>query len=142
MKPHAVQCAALMVLLVSLTACTRKDRMMSLPCRARSRSTAKSFPARAFPFNRCKIDDKKITPGPGSGARCDAEGRYKLVTINDEAGAVVATHKVKIFAKNPDDPTSVESFPPEFNYQTTLTFEVPAGGTTEANFELTTKPAE
>ncbi len=87
--------------------------------------------------------------GPSSVAECDDTGRFVLKTISGEDGAVVATHTVRISSVGPPRDTSgdtnvgplpVDAFPPQFNTDSTLTFEVPAGGTTEANFPLTKSP--
>jgi hypothetical protein len=87
------------------------------------------------------------TPGPGSTARCDPEGRFQLNTIRDEPGAVIGLHNVRIFSYSPESPikddggtvSKKEMIPDRYNYASTLTFEVPANGTSNADFELTTK---
>jgi hypothetical protein len=88
------------------------------------------------------------TPGPGSTAMCDGTGAYELKTVRGEAGAVVGPHSIQIFAHGPLQPTSSddtgpppkEAFPERFNVNSELTFEVPADGTTAADFRLTTAP--
>jgi hypothetical protein len=87
-------------------------------------------------------------PGPGSYAFCDASGHFELKTIRDEPGAVVGPHAVRITSPRPPGNSASDSdtgpafkdpIPTKYNYQTELTFTVPQGGTTEANFELTSK---
>lgn len=85
--------------------------------------------------------------GPGSTARSDASGTFELRTIRDESGAVVGLHNVTIYpnyAKS-SSPGGADSggravigpdIPRKYNYESTLTFEVPAGGTDSANFQL------
>jgi hypothetical protein len=86
------------------------------------------------------------TPGPGSAGKADADGRYELETINQESGAVVGMHKVQIRTPRQQPPGNNDSgsaapphkeiIPARYNDETTLTFEVPEDGTTEANFPL------
>lgn len=94
------------------------------------------------------IADGSDNVGPGSTGRCDEQGRYTLMTIHDEPGAVVGRHRIRIVSYSPESPvvgdsdargTPKEKFPTKYNYQTTLEFEVPAAGTDQANFELTSK---
>ena len=90
-------------------------------------------------------------PGPGSTGRTDQQGRYRLTTINDEIGALVGMHKVKIYSYSPEDApvgdsdvdavASAERVPEQYNYRTQLKFEVPAAGDLEADFHLTTGAA-
>ena len=89
------------------------------------------------------VGDSK-TVGPGSTAKCDNEGRFVLKTLNDDDGAIVGEHRVRIYsfsaetAGNSDTDTGrVEKIPHKFNYQSKLTFTVPSGGTDAANFDLT-----
>ena len=85
-------------------------------------------------------------PGPGSTAFCDDAGRFELKTVRGEPGAVVGLHGVQIYAHGPaksvakdtdDGPQVTEAFPAKYNVESQLTFEVPAEGSTAANFELT-----
>jgi hypothetical protein len=90
------------------------------------------------------------TPGPSSMGRADGEGRFELMTIRDESGAVVGKHRVLITTPRParssasdtdaGQPVHKEMIPARYNTSTTLTFDVPADGTTAANFDLTSKP--
>jgi hypothetical protein len=87
-------------------------------------------------------------PGPGSTAYCDEAGRFELKTVRGEPGAVVGVHSVQIYAHGPPQPTTgdtnvgppgKEAFPAQFNVETQLAFEVPAEGTTTANFKLSSR---
>jgi hypothetical protein len=87
-------------------------------------------------------------PGPSSQARTDKDGRFTLqLATGKGSGAVVGKHKVSITAYEGDDGGVVSSgsdmkpFRPEllgddYNAKTKLTFDVPSGGTDDANFNL------
>jgi hypothetical protein len=85
------------------------------------------------------------TPGPGSTGRCDEAGRYVLKTIRDEPGAVIGTHRVRIYSFSPESPVSQdgdaglpkEQFPDRYNYGSKLTFDVESAGSETADFRLT-----
>jgi hypothetical protein len=89
-------------------------------------------------------------------------GEYKLVTIDHGPGAVVGMHQVSITkptspadevksaasdysgvaADMAVDPTKISAFEPipeRYNTKSELTFEVPSGGSTEANFDIKSK---
>ena len=89
-------------------------------------------------------------PGPGSFGITDADGRYKLKLVGKETpGGVVGKHKVRFdpYSDEPSDPTSDRPFrpkkampkiPPKYNQpEALIEFEVPAKGTTTADFQLT-----
>ncbi|MBM3983422.1 MAG: DUF4198 domain-containing protein [Planctomycetes bacterium] len=100
-------------------------------------------------------------PGRGSTAVTDAEGKFTLRYDGTSDGALVGKHRVRIFtqlgAEIPDtegDPaaadeaakkrakkkmtmSTVELIPPEWNENSQKEFDVPAGGTAEAVFEIT-----
>jgi hypothetical protein len=80
----------------------------------------------------------------GSSGKTDAQGRYTLRTVlGDKAGASVGKHKVAVslYKENPKNPDQAgsERVPQRYNQKTELTFDVPAGGTDKANFDLKTK---
>ena len=86
-----------------------------------------------------------INAGPGSFGRTNEEGRFQLETIRGDNGAVVGDHKVAITTRQEEETANggvrvvrKEEVPDIYNSNTTLTFTVPSGGTTDANFELTT----
>jgi hypothetical protein len=90
-----------------------------------------------------------VTAGRGSNGSCDDEGRYQLETVDGKSGAVVGTHRVRIYGPKPKRSSADDSggpkdqasqlVPERYNYRTELTFVVPPVGTTQADFELTTK---
>jgi hypothetical protein len=94
-------------------------------------------------------------PGRGSSAYTDEQGRFVLRTDNERKGAVVGKHRVRIMTRGNDvvgqntegvgssDATpskrEVDPIPPEWNALSTVEFDVPAGGTDKANFDIVTK---
>ena len=87
--------------------------------------------------------------GPGSYGETDATGRYALVSIDDDPGAVVGTHRVRIStylaefdpSRTKQNVLSAEKTPAHYRGQSALQFQVPAGGTEAADFTLETEPA-
>ncbi|MCA9261436.1 MAG: hypothetical protein KDA61_19605 [Planctomycetales bacterium] len=86
-------------------------------------------------------------PGPGSVGRTDVEGRYALATVRGEPGATPGVHVVRIYSRSSenlaasDDESSEEERVPErYNYQSTLTFDVPPDGVQAADWTLVTEP--
>jgi hypothetical protein len=83
-------------------------------------------------------------PGPSSAAITDADGRYTLRTIGtDKTGAVVGKHMVRIAlvgdTPDPADDRPIKErgqLPMKYNAKTELQFDVSAGGTDSANFDL------
>lgn len=98
-------------------------------------------------INLQPIAGENKTVGPGSTARCDADGRFTLKTLHDDDGAVVGEHRVRVYSfsaetapvTESDEGQPVEKIPHKYNYRSTLTFAVPSGGTDEANFDLNTE---
>lgn len=89
-----------------------------------------------------------VIAGKGSSAFCDDEGRYELETIDGRVGSIVGEHRVRIYGPRSSTTPSgdggggrtQEIVPQKYNHNTELTLMVPAEGTTEANFELTSMP--
>lgn len=91
-------------------------------------------------------------PGRGSSAYTDENGRFILIS-DDNNGAVVGKHLVRITTRSkelagepgvgsPDGAPvdrRVEPIPPEWNAQSQKEFDVPAGGTDKADFDISTK---
>jgi hypothetical protein len=82
-------------------------------------------------------------PGSGSYGHTDADGRYTLRLVDREAaGAVVGRHKVQVVLRDDADTaadrpkSAVRQLPPKYNAKTALEFDVPAGGTAAADFDL------
>jgi hypothetical protein len=94
----------------------------------------------------------ELNPGPGSQGETDSDGRFTLQSMTgDRKGALVGKHKVSITAyegdgdipsSGSDMPFRKRIIPDEYNVKSKLIFEVPAGGTSEANFDLPAVPAK
>jgi hypothetical protein len=88
------------------------------------------------------------SPGKTSFGETDADGRYRLVIDPATPGSVVGKSRVYITTFRPDPSVNdrdagrpmkmaTEVIPEKYNTKTELTFEVPAAGTDQANFDLT-----
>src|SRR5262249_5813129 len=98
-------------------------------------------------------------PGRGSSGLTDENGRFTLTADDGHTGAVVGKHRVRIQTKR-DDPTAfvdpevgspdnpgpwgkkveIDPIPVEwYSDRSTKEFEVPTGGTDQANFEIVSK---
>jgi hypothetical protein len=84
--------------------------------------------------------------GSGSYGVTDASGTYTLrLADSDRAGALVGIHRVEINLVVEADDRDPRLRPPpkvlpaKYNRNTELQFKVERGGTTKANFELTSK---
>jgi len=85
-------------------------------------------------------------PGPGSVGKTDDQGQFTLTLMTSNVrGAVLGKHKVSITAYEGGDeiPSSGSRpvfrkalVPLKYNAETELTFEVPPGGSTSADFTL------
>jgi len=101
------------------------------------------------------------SPGRGSMALTDKDGRFVLLYENVQKGAVVGKHNVRIstmpgkgstfppdYDKSLGSPDGIvlkkgekpefdyDPIPGEWNEHSTKTFDVPAGGTDQANFDI------
>lgn len=92
--------------------------------------------------------------GVGSFATTDANGRFALEVMSDkpQPGALVGKHRVRIATPPPkggggpaDSDAAAgdgkkkgftDPIPARYNVESTLDFDVPAGGTDQANFDL------
>lgn len=82
-----------------------------------------------------------------SYATTDAEGRYELRTMDDQPGAMVATHVVSIYKSSGNvDLTTEEAqpavrqlIPERYNHRSELEYEVKSGDRKSADFALTSK---
>jgi hypothetical protein len=99
--------------------------------------------------------DKDDNPGRGSSGKTGPDGRYALVYDGEKAGALTGKHRVRISTdlsaggaakddRTEGDPTwrpgrMVEIIPPEWHDLSKHDFDVPSGGTDQANFDIETK---
>jgi hypothetical protein len=80
--------------------------------------------------------------GLGSTAITDQNGNFSLKFVGkDTEGAMVGKHRVTISSRSgPEEDDSGKSIkeevPAEYNTESKLTFDVPSGGTKDANFDL------
>ena len=88
-----------------------------------------------------------MEPGPGSGGKTDADGRYILTIVGKGTrGAVIGKHKVRITMipdvdPSDDRPQRPKPLPPRYSGKnTTLEYDVTPSGSSSANFELTSTP--
>jgi len=85
----------------------------------------------------------ELEPGPSSASITDADGRYTLKLIGrNGSGAMIGKHKVMIALQEAvntadDNPVKLQQLPLKYNGKTTLEFDVPASGTSKADFNLT-----
>ena len=89
--------------------------------------------------------------GPESYGETDADGNYSLTTVFKDKGASVGRNRVMITTLKMERPASdpeegkfkmvsPEKVPAKYSTEKApLYFDVPAGGTNAANFELTTR---
>lgn len=91
-------------------------------------------------------------PGRGSAGVTDDQGRFSLIYDGDKnnPGALIGKHRVRIFTQlggekgaddgvespPPDPKKMTEPIPVEWHEKSTKEFEVPAGGTDKANFDI------
>ena len=80
-------------------------------------------------------------PGIGSYAKTDADGRFALKTMDREVpGARPGRHLISVYGADPEPGAKrPPAVPDRYNLDSKVVFEVPAGGTDAANFDLTTK---
>lgn len=121
------------------------------------RLDGKPYPHAVITFQPIGGKDNE-NPGRGSSAYTDDNGRFVLKYDGMEDGAVVGRHRVRIMTKGSDvmvqgggegtgsdDYTppanvKVDPIPVEWNGYSTKEFEVPAGGTDKADFDITSAP--
>src|SRR5262245_43176184 len=132
------------VLLLSvllLIGCIREPYKIA-PVSGRITLDAKPLANAAVVFSPVAGNDN-ANPGPGSGAKTDADGRYTLTIVGkDTKGAVVGKHKVRITMipevdPADDRPQRPKPLPPKYSGKDTiLEFEVLPSGNKSADFEL------
>lgn len=129
----------LMPLLLLSTGCSKQK---IAPVSGRILLNGKPLPKASVTFTPVGTKDN-MEPGPSSAGKTDADGRYTLELIGqDGKGAMVGKHKVRIalmseLPTSEDRPEPLGQIPLKYNGQTILEFDVPAGGSDAANFDLT-----
>jgi hypothetical protein len=86
---------------------------------------------------------QNATEAPQSSGVTDASGRFVLsISITEQKGALPGRHRVMfmagVYPKDAPDgaPPAYEPIPPKYNVDSQETFEVPDGGTDQAEFNL------
>ena len=91
-----------------------------------------------------------VNAGAGSTGKTNENGEFTLTAATGEKGAVVGKHRV-VITKVEEQPGTGDERPPrggwpqkdkipaKYNSDSTETFDVPSGGTTKANFDLTSQ---
>jgi len=144
MKPCSVTVILCAVLALALSGCESAPYQVA-PVSGRVTLDDEPLPDALVSFQPIGTAGKK-EPGPGSFGRTDKDGRFKLQVVEPEQpGAVVGRHQVLISTATSSggdaDRTVGERVPRRYR-DGKLQFDVPAAGTTEANFELhTIEPA-
>jgi hypothetical protein len=143
-----VRCLPGIVVLSLFTAgCGSSDPYTYAP--VSGRVTLNSKPLVGAPVSFQPVAAGTSTPGIGSAAITDADGRFTLEVVGKKIkGAVVGMHKVRIdLPREPetdptdDRPKKIKHLPAKYSGKDTkLEFDVPAGGSDAANFNLTTSP--
>ena len=83
-------------------------------------------------------------PGPGSSGPTDGDRRFTLRAVTGTKGAVVGKHRVRISGLGGESSKQSDAgivqprdiIPAGYNRDSKLIFEVTAGGTDQANFQL------
>ena len=112
----------------------------------------KPYPNAAVMFQPVGGKDNQ-NPGRGSSGLTDQNGRFVLKTDDGVDGAVIGTHQVKIITVeenmvgfdpaigSPDNTSNkkakIDPIPTDWRTMGKNTFDVPAGGTDQANFDIT-----
>jgi hypothetical protein len=101
-------------------------------------------------FQPITTDGSAKAPAPGSSGKTNANGEYTLKVSTGEDGAWVGRHKVMIEAHSEQVESDarpprggwplVNKVPPQYNTESTVTFDVPPEGTNQANFEIQSAP--
>ena len=95
-------------------------------------------------------EEKRIdSPGVGSSGKTNENGEFTLMAATGENGAIIGKHRVRISVMETQVGSTDErpprggwpqgeKVPKEYNSESNLSFDVKDGGTTSANFPLTT----
>lgn len=134
--------ASCAVILVGLTGCAGEPYPLA-PVSGMVTLNGQPLPKARVGFEPMRTGEG-LNAGPGSYAETDDEGRFTLISLQQEEGAVVGKHRVWIRTlraeQGPNGEMRIvapERLPARYHDQTELIFETPAAGTDQANFELT-----
>jgi hypothetical protein len=138
----------LFALLLTLAGC-KKEAFKVAPVSGRVTLDGKPLSKATVTFVPLATKEN-INPGPTALGLTDDDGRYTLGIRPDYPGTVVGKCRIYISTVLTDPATDErdggpplkrprDRVPERYNQRTELTFDVPAGGTDQANFELESK---
>ncbi len=145
---RAVAFVAFVLALVGLTGCGNGPKFAAVS----GRVTLNNQPLEGVSVDFQPVSGSKDREaGPGSTGITDRDGRYTLYSQLDksQAGAVVGKHQVRIWAPEGTQDADADApkpkgkkgagpkIPGRYHVNSELTFDVPADGTTTADFKLT-----
>jgi len=144
-----IKFAVIGLALVTATGCGEKSRYV--PVSGVVKLNGKPYPKAIVKFQPVGSKDDP-NPGRGSGGMTDANGRFVLKTDDGQDGAVIGAHQVKIATLDenvvgydpavgsPDNTSTkrprIDPIPTDWRTLGSHTFDVPAGGTDQANFDI------
>src|SRR5262245_60182812 len=139
------------LLLAALAGCSGNSKFA--PVSGEVKLNGKPYGKAVVSFQPLGTEDNP-NPGRGSSAYTDENGRFVLKCDNSIDGAVIGKHRVPIITRgnevvgqspdtgSPDETPlkrEVDPIPPEWNALSKVEFDVPPGGTEQANFDITSK---
>jgi hypothetical protein len=134
-----------LLVLVQLAGCSGKPYKVA-KVSGRVSLDGKPLPRASVTFVPMGTKDN-IAPGPTATGLTDAEGRYTLTIDKDTPGTVVHTCRIYITTRTGGGPANDQDgglpqkrprdkVPEKYNTRTELAYDVPPGGTDQANFDL------
>jgi hypothetical protein len=132
-----------LLLLVALLAGCKERAADTVPVSGRVTIDRQPLANATVTFTPAEASDVRLISQ--SSGKTDEQGRFSLqLDADNRSGAIVGIHRVRvsIFDRGSEGkPGKGQLLPREYNRDSILTFTVPAGGTTEANFDLSRNPA-
>lgn len=137
------------LLLATATGCGEKSKYA--PVSGVVKLNGKPYPKALVKFQPVGSKNDP-NPGRGSGGVTDENGRFVLKTDEGDDGAVIGAHQIKIVTLDesmvgfdpatgsPDNVVTkkkIDPIPIDWRELGKHTFDVPAGGTDQANFDIT-----
>ena len=134
----------------AVTGCSNDIRQQTYPETGRVTLDGKPLATARVHFQPEHGPQSGLLSGPESFGETDADGRYSLATVFKDRGATQGKNRVMISTRKqerpPNDPdgpvkeVAKERVPNKyFTEKAPLYFDVPAGGSDAANFDLTSK---
>ncbi|HEV3143039.1 MAG TPA: carboxypeptidase-like regulatory domain-containing protein [Gemmataceae bacterium] len=144
MRLRVLFCCALLLAL----GCNSKGKYVSVS--GRVTLDGKPLVNALVTFQPIAAKDEALAAGAGSSGKTNENGEFTLMAANGQNGAVVGKHRVTIsvietqIGSSDERPLrggwpQAEKVPTKYNADSKETFDVLAGGTSSANFDLTSK---